>query len=324
MRTSVSNSYMEDVFWTVALNFSSLVDIHCKTRYCLILILLYKGLYSQLCAACGPVPPTNEGDLDRLVRKAEDEVQNGAIILPAFQWPRSHKNEMKNVIRTLTGMTATFACPTNMLTDTVWRHQNRTIAADNEETSKTRTFFYTRKDRGEFSYFFIHNVTYSALGGVQCLHRFNGSEDLFLIKHFELLPKLHSAEEVFPTVMLNVTSKQARNVSVTCTANVDCRCTKGPHLLFKFDRLFAVGPRDLTSGRVRPSRLRRRPPDVSKYEAFHNCRDMPERDTAPCSATLFLILSAHPQHRSVPVECWAQPDGNSDEWFVQKARVKFS
>ncbi|XP_055347009.1 uncharacterized protein LOC129594366 isoform X2 [Paramacrobiotus metropolitanus] len=320
---------MEHAFWTVTLViwFSMSVPIQCKSCYCIIfIILLHKRLYSQFSTAC-PVSVSTEGDLDRLIRKAEEQTQNGVIVLPVFQWHTSQTSEIENVVRIPTGMTATFACPTNMAADTaktiVWRHQNRTIAANNDETASTSTFFYNRKDRAEFSYFFIHNVTYSALGSVQCLHRYNRSDDLFLIKRFELRPKLQSVEEVFPEVMLNVTSTQSKNVSVSCTANVDCRCTKGPYFLIKYDRIFAVKPRDLSPGTLRPSRLLSYPPDVSHYKWFYNCRTMIERDTIPCTATLFVFLSKHSQHRSVPVECWAQPDVNSNVWFVQKAYVNF-
>ncbi|XP_055354154.1 uncharacterized protein LOC129599843 [Paramacrobiotus metropolitanus] len=210
--------------------------------------------------------------------------------------------------------------------------QPLTIAANTTPPTTSEAYFYTRTIHQNASHFFIHNMTFYANGDVQCLQYINGSDELRVIKHWELVGKFHSAKQVFAGEMTTVRTRATEiftfsTIAFTCKTTFNCICGRHPpKFIWKLDDKFVV--------------VSKKPPGLREFlmEAYDSkttdllnplgvtfkniswgCRDVDHPHQGPCQMTMRAYECISLRDQPLVVQCWVQPDRTRNVWFVQKA-----
>ncbi|XP_055354104.1 uncharacterized protein LOC129599804 [Paramacrobiotus metropolitanus] len=262
------------------------------------------------------------GRTEQLVLAAEQQMQDDIILLPMPNLPPLDPS----IVRTTIGRTAVFSCNTptteaeKFAQQIIWRHQNVTVYADHTVPAST-TFNYSRHELNGSHYLSIHNVTTLAAGSVRCFQYHE--EEVYLVKHFKLQTRPR-AEDVFVGRLRNVSTPYFQ-ASLTCTAYVDCSCLHGgPYFIWKFDGKFAIMSKQLRHYLKQLFDSKSYPYGVSEFESKGRCSTFAEEARgAPCNSTFTVFMKRDMKLSPTLVECWAQPDRNINEWYVQKTYVSF-
>ncbi|XP_055347562.1 uncharacterized protein LOC129594789 [Paramacrobiotus metropolitanus] len=263
------------------------------------------------------------------VAEAESKMKDGIIVLPSDPSPQNETEIPKeNIIKAAVGATARFSCGPNNPADTgvyseldrmLWRHKSVMIYPNMSSDPNGGSFSYSQTKTGRF--FFIHNVSISSAGKVECgvICRSGATERFCVLEEYQFVPKLR-AHDVFRNTMRNI-STAFLSFAMPCSTRFSCS-ESGIELYFiwKMNNYFLLAPKQHYLQLI----IKRQDgvPGMSQGEVNIHYSDPAEKDGF-CQTTLQMQMRGLTGHPPAHIQCWVRADERSQEWFVQHAYVNF-